>query len=294
MFSKLAFTHQPICFKYFSNTKTCPARPSGFLCKMEIKSRTPLIEVEEEDLRKEGEANCIDGVPKTHTLKRAELEFTKLQQLGLEINHDTTCYYFGDFVARQPFVDEEYWTAAWLRAESHWEDLPNQRYADSYKRQFAEKEYNALKRRCKGNHEQQSTCIITVKKEVKNVKHTILKSVVGTLDLNVRYLLQGESFPGERVEAPLFCSIDRKGTSKYGYIANLCVAKSARRKGIAINMLKYAIESAKSKGAEMVFVHVYRKNIPAQKLYEKLGFKVVEVASLQLVEEGMYLLCCKT
>lgn len=65
--------------------------------------------MEEEDLRKEGEANCIDGVPKTHTLKRAELEFTKLQQLGLEINHDTTCYYFGDFVARQPFVDEEYW-----------------------------------------------------------------------------------------------------------------------------------------------------------------------------------------
>ena len=37
-----------------------------------------------------------------------------------------------------------------------------------------------------------------VKKEVKNVKHTILKSVVGTLDLNVRYLLQGESFPGVR------------------------------------------------------------------------------------------------
>ncbi|CAO2823164.1 unnamed protein product [Amaranthus hypochondriacus] len=207
---------------------------------------------------------------------------------------DTTYYYFGDFVARQPLLDEEFWTAAWLRAESHWEDLPNERYAHSYKRQFAEKEYNALKRRCKGYHGQQSTCIITVKKEVKNVEHTILKSVVGTLDLNIRYLLQGESFPGERVEAPLFCSIDRKETSKYGYIANLCVAKSARRKGIAINMLKFAIQSAKSNGAEMVFVHVYRKNIPALKLYEKLGFKVLEIASLQLVEEGMYLLCCKT
>lgn len=35
-----------------------------------------------------------------------------------------------------------------------------------------------------------------MKKEQKNVKRPILKSVVGTLDLNIRYLLQGETFPG--------------------------------------------------------------------------------------------------
>lgn len=75
----------------------------------------------------------------------------------------------------------------------------------------------------------------------------------------------------------------------------------------------------------MIFVHVHRKNTPAQELYSKLGFEVkvlkhrkkklpwlclcldeslyefvaschqvVDVASLQLVEEQMYLLCCKT
>lgn len=118
--------------------------------------------------------------------------------------------------------------------------------------------------------------------------------MVGTLDLSIRYLSQGESFPGERVQAPLFCSIERKEASRYGYVANLCVAKSARRKGIAINMLKFAIQSAKLKGADMIFVHVHRKNTPAQELYSKLGFEVVDVASLQLVEEQMYLLCCKT
>lgn len=35
-----------------------------------------------------------------------------------------------------------------------------------------------------------------VRREDKNVKRTVLKSVVGTLDLSIRFLLQGETFPG--------------------------------------------------------------------------------------------------
>ena len=35
-----------------------------------------------------------------------------------------------------------------------------------------------------------------VKKEERNVKRTVLKSVVGTLDFSIRHLLYGESFPG--------------------------------------------------------------------------------------------------
>ena len=56
------------------------------------------------------------------------------------------------------------------------------------------------------------------------------------------------SFSQERVKFPLFCSIDRTGQSRYGYIANLCVAKSARRQGIASNMLHFAVNLAKSNG----------------------------------------------
>ena len=33
-------------------------------------------------------------------------------------------------------------------------------------------------------------------KEVKNVKRTVIKSVVGTLDLSIRYMLHGETVPG--------------------------------------------------------------------------------------------------
>ncbi|XP_023928463.2 GCN5-related N-acetyltransferase 6, chloroplastic [Quercus suber] len=131
-------------------------------------------------------------------------------------------------------------------------------------------------------------------KEVKNVKRTVIKSVVGTLDLCIRYMLHGETFPGERVRTPLFCSINRTDTNKYGYIANLCVIKSARRRGIARNMLHFAVESAKSESVEHVYVHVHRSNIPALELYQKMGFEIVEVASSQLVEDQTYLLCLKT
>lgn len=50
------------------------------------------------------------------------------------------------------------------------------------------------------------------------------------------------------MKAPLFCSINRASENRYGYIANLCVAKSARRQGIASNMLHFAVESAISDG----------------------------------------------
>jgi ribosomal protein S18 acetylase RimI-like enzyme len=118
-------------------------------------------------------------------------------------------------------------------------------------------------------------CIIAVRKEQKNVKRSIIKSVVGTLDLNIRYLLQGETFPGERVKTPFCCSTNRTPLSRYGYIANLCVAKSARRQGIASNMMYFSVECAKSNGVKQVYVHVDRNNTPAQLLYQKMGFKVM-------------------
>lgn len=261
-----------------------------FPCGMEIQ---PTQNMKEED--KTMKAQKLSIPHHEETLKKdPNLQFNKLQQSEGDLLIQESRL-FGDFVAREAILDEEYWTAAWLRAESHWEDRPNERHADNYKRKYADQEYNALNRRCKGYHGQTCTCIVAVKKEDKNVKRTIIKSVVGTLDLSIRYLLQGESFPGERVKAPLFCCPERKeSSSRYGYVANLCVAKSARRRGIAVNMLEFAIQSAKSKGVDQIFVHVHRHNTPAQKLYQKLGFQIVELASSQLLEEQMYLLRIRT
>ncbi|MCI18196.1 acyl-CoA N-acyltransferase (NAT) superfamily protein, partial [Trifolium medium] len=96
--------------------------------------------------------------------------------------------------------------------------------------------------------------VYQVRKEQKNVKRSIIKSVVGTLDLNIRYLLQGETFPGERVKTPFCCSTNRTPLSRYGYIANLCVAKSDRRQGIASNMMYFAVECAKSNEFEHIAI----------------------------------------
>ncbi|KAF8034027.1 hypothetical protein BT93_C0338 [Corymbia citriodora subsp. variegata] len=224
------------------------------------------------------------------TKSPSNLQFNRQQQLDWELSRENV-YKFGQFVAREALLDEEYWTAAWLRAESHWEDRANDRYADNYKRKFAEQEFNAIKRRCRGQNGQKCMCIVAVKKEHGNGKQMILKSIVGTLDLSIQYLLHGETFPGERVRVPLFCHINEAGPTRYGYIGNLCVAKSARRRGIGSSMMSFALESAKRTGAEQVYVHVHRDNGPAQELYAKMGFKMVEQAAAQLVEERTYLLC---
>ncbi|KAL5158495.1 hypothetical protein HKD37_15G042949 [Glycine soja] len=208
-------------------------------------------------------------ISKVETLNSNDLQFDRLQPSDQELGR-VKRFEFGQFVAREAMLDEEYWTAAWLRAESHWEDRPYDRYVDNYKRKFAE-QLIVLNVSTYGVWSQ----VYQVRKEQKNAKHSVLKSVVGTLDLNIRYLLQGETYPGERVKAPLFCSINRTPPSRYGYIANLCIIKSARRQGIASNMMSFAIEAAKSNGLTQVYVHVDRNNRPAQILYQKMGFEVI-------------------
>lgn len=61
------------------------------------------------------------------------------------------------------------------------------------------------------------------------------------------------------MKSQLFCTINREGSNRYGYIANLCVAKSARRQGIACNMLRFAVESARSNGNNNVKTEKIRK-----------------------------------
>ncbi|XP_010261899.1 PREDICTED: uncharacterized protein LOC104600567 isoform X2 [Nelumbo nucifera] len=226
-----------------------------------------------------------------HTACSSGLRFDRLPSSNQECDRgQSQMMEFGEFVVREAFLDEEYWTAAWLRAESHWEGRPIERYVDNYKRKYTEQEFNALKRRCSGQHAHECICLVAVKKEERNVQRT----VVGTLDLNIQEALQGEMHPGEPVKALILSRINRGRPCKYGYIANLCVAKFARRQGIASNMLYFAIESAKSNGVANIFVHVHGDNLPAWALYHKMGFQVVEKESSRWLEDQIYLLWLKT
>ncbi|KAK9102442.1 hypothetical protein Sjap_019696 [Stephania japonica] len=171
----------------------------------------------------------------------------------------------GEFVIKEALLEEEYWAAAWLRAESHYEDKSHDRFPWNWQ-----------------------------VKEESIVKHTAMKNVVGTLDLSIKHLLHGETFPGEHVEASTFSSVNRMSPERYGYIENLCVAQLARRNGIATNLVQFAIKSAMSKGVRQVFVHVHTENMPAKELYRTMGFQIVEMATPCISTEETYLLCFKT
>ncbi|KAI5673846.1 hypothetical protein M9H77_14210 [Catharanthus roseus] len=141
-------------------------------------------------------------------------------------------------------------------------------------------EYRALKRRCFGQdgNSLKCFCIVAVKKEDKNVRRTVLNSVVVTLDLSIRQFVQGETYPGEVKRCPVLASQKPHDAHKYAYVANVCVAKFARQQGVATNMLYSATDMANSIGIKQLFVHVNAENKPAQELYKKTGFKIVDAA----------------
>ncbi|KAK6164042.1 hypothetical protein DH2020_000906 [Rehmannia glutinosa] len=232
------------------------------------------------------------ALSKNESSKLPELSFDRLQLTDQECT-GLQRRNFGRFVAREAILDEEYWTAAWLRAEAHWESLSYMRHVDSHKRKYAEEEFYALKRRCFGQEGNSLNCFcfVAVKKEDKNVRRTVLNSIVGTLDLSIRQFMQGEKHPGEikRLSAVL-ASQAPFDTHKYAYIANVCVAKFARRQGIASNMLYLATDVATIAGLKQLFVHVNADNKPALELYKKTGFKVVETASSPMSKDQRILM----
>ncbi|XP_073141324.1 GCN5-related N-acetyltransferase 6, chloroplastic-like isoform X3 [Henckelia pumila] len=189
--------------------------------------------------------------------------------------------------------DLKWQTAAWLRAEAHWESLSYTRHVDSYKRKYAEQEFYALKRRCFGQEGKSLNCfcLVAVKKEEKNVRRTVLNSIVGTLDLSIRQFVQGETYPEDvKRHSAVLANQDPLDMHKYAYIANVCVAKFARRQGIASNMIYLATDVAMVSGMKQLFVHVNADNRPAQDLYRKTGFKVVEAALSPLSKDQKILM----
>jgi len=56
------------------------------------------------------------------------------------------------------------------------------------------------------------------------------------------------------------------------YFLNITVKKNYRRRGVAARALKFLIESAFGQGCKKFVLDVNPANIPAVKLYEKLGF----------------------
>uniref|UniRef100_A0A453IWW8 N-acetyltransferase domain-containing protein n=1 Tax=Aegilops tauschii subsp. strangulata TaxID=200361 RepID=A0A453IWW8_AEGTS len=82
------------------------------------------------------------------------------------------------------------------------------------------------------------------------------------------------NYSQEPGNTPFYSRIYQPDQPKFGYLTNVCVAKYARRQGIASNMLLLAIDAARLDGAESIYIHVHKDNLPARRLYDHVGFKV--------------------
>lgn len=61
------------------------------------------------------------------------------------------------------------------------------------------------------------------------------------------------------------------------YIMSLFVKESCREKGIGLQLVKKALESAEKRGVIEVHVDTEENNVKAIKFYEKQGFRKVEI-----------------
>lgn len=240
-------------------------------------------------------------IPKESSLKLEKAELKDVGILGLEFERPYMMS-FGNYMIQEAVLDEEYWAAAWLRAEIYTEGQPYlrnlyHRYIESYQKRFAEQEFTALKRRCLGKQGQSIKCICLVAvapeaspNEFGMISQLTLRDrVIGTLDISIRQLLRGETFPKEVVTASLFTVMEPE--RKCGYIANVCVGRAARRQGIASSLLEVAIKAARSWKLKDLYVHVATNNVAAGRLYQKMGFQVVEDAVSELALRQEQLLC---
>lgn len=202
--------------------------------------------------------------------------------------------HFDGFIAHEAVYDEQYWAAACLRAEAHWESLSYMRHVNTYKRKYAEQEFYALKRRCSGQDGNSLKCFCVIALAVKREEGsngTALDSVVGTLDVSIRQLFHRETYPGEIYRPKtILARHEPLGAHRYAYIANVCVSTCARRQGVATNMIYLANDLATFAGIKKLYVHVNADNEGAQNLYLKAGFKVVRAVSAPLTGEARLLM----
>ena len=60
------------------------------------------------------------------------------------------------------------------------------------------------------------------------------------------------------------------------HITTLAVDRKQRKKGVGTKLIARLLNDAKGLGLKKLFLEVRQSNIPAQKIYKKLGFKVID------------------
>ena len=87
--------------------------------------------------------------------------------------------------------------------------------------------------------------------------------------------------------AKVCCKFDEKTFPKTGYICDLSVIVTERRKGLGYKMMKYALTCCEDHGMTFARLHVEAKNIWLREWYERLGFKELsrDENEIELIKE---------
>jgi ribosomal protein S18 acetylase RimI-like enzyme len=79
---------------------------------------------------------------------------------------------------------------------------------------------------------------------------------------------------GGRTVGKVEMAVGTRSEGTIAYIRRLVVRPNYRKKGIAVLLMKRAMTQARRGGVGSIELHALEDDIPATKLYEKLGFEV--------------------
>lgn len=79
--------------------------------------------------------------------------------------------------------------------------------------------------------------------------------------------------PAGKIVAFIFITVTEDGS---GHITTIGVAPEHRRRGLARRLLVYTEEALKKRNVNTIFLEVRVDNLPAQNLYRRLGYAIVQ------------------
>lgn len=178
-------------------------------------------------------------------------------------------------------TDEEIECVAWLRATSFYAYPPERKFAgELHQMMISEEESKSLKalrlRAKLDNDDETVTLVATCDADAVDADAVdegaaderlvyadasgSRRMVVGSLDVHFARALADEFLIGDSEHA--------------AYLANVCTAEAARRRGVGLALLDRAKALASAREADQILVHTMAVNEIARAFYEKHGFVV--------------------
>jgi len=107
----------------------------------------------------------------------------------------------------------------------------------------------------------------------------LLLFFLNTCDIFIVAVLHDVVFEREKIVGYLCGELETRKNVKVGHIISIAVDPAYRRRKIGSSLMKESLGRFRRMGARWVYLECRVSNATAQKFYEKLGFRKVEIIS---------------